>query len=51
MLLLFSQKLGPVPQEIAGAIKVLSDEKKIDALVAHFIKINDWETLRKYLSD
>jgi hypothetical protein len=49
LLLLFSQKLGPIPQDIAGAINTLTDETKIDAIVAHFIKINDWETLQKYL--
>jgi hypothetical protein len=47
--LLFSKKLGPLPQEIIEAINALNDLDQIHDILARFIEINDWETLRKYL--
>jgi len=49
LLLLFAQKLGPVPDEIDAAIRSVNDLERIHTIMAHFMKINDWETLRKYL--
>ncbi len=47
--MLFSQKLGPIPEDIAAAIRTINSVEQINAVLAHFIKINDWETLRQYL--
>ncbi|MGH7598105.1 MAG: PD-(D/E)XK nuclease family transposase [bacterium] len=47
--LLFTQKLGPIPEDIAAAIRTINSLEQINAVLAHFIKINDWETLRQYL--
>jgi len=49
LLLLFAQKLGPVPEEIDAAIRSSSNLDRLRTIMAHFMKINDWETLRKYL--
>jgi len=49
LLLLFAQKLGPVPDEIDAAIRSSSNLDRLRSIMAHFMKINDWETLRKYL--
>jgi hypothetical protein len=47
--LLFTQKLGPIPEDVATAIRAINSVEKINAVLAHFVKINDWETLRQYL--
>jgi hypothetical protein len=47
--LLFSQKLGPIPEEIVAAVHGLNDPEQIHAILARFMEINDWEALRKYL--
>jgi hypothetical protein len=49
LLLLFSQKLGPIPAEIETALRALNDPEQIHRILAHFMEINDWEALRKYL--
>jgi hypothetical protein len=46
--MLFSQKLGQLPPDIAEEIRALNEDQ-IDVLLAHFLEINDWETLRRYL--
>ncbi len=45
----FTQKLGPIPEDVAVAIRNLNSLEQINAVLSHFIKINDWETLRQYL--
>jgi hypothetical protein len=47
--LLFSQKLGALPDDIAVTIHAIDNIEPIRRIMANFIKINDWETLRKYL--
>jgi hypothetical protein len=47
---LFSQKLGPIPPDLVAAIHILNDLERIHAIGAHFMEINNWETLRKYLA-
>ena len=49
LLLLFSQKLGPMPKEIEQAIHALNDVSRIDHILAHFTEINDWQQLKQYL--
>ncbi|MDZ7290047.1 MAG: PD-(D/E)XK nuclease family transposase [candidate division KSB1 bacterium] len=49
LLLLFSQKLGPMPAEIEAAIRGLRDLEHIQRILSHFLQINDWEALRKLL--
>jgi len=49
LLLLFAQKLGPVPEEIDAAIRSSSNLDRLHTIMAHFMQINDWETLRKHL--
>jgi hypothetical protein len=50
LLLLFEQKLGPVPEEVDAAIRSVNNFDRLRTIMAHFMKINDWETLRKYLA-
>jgi len=50
LLLLFSQKLGPIPAEIEAAIRALNDIERIRAILAQFMQINNWEELQKILS-
>ncbi len=47
--LLFTQKFGPIPDDIATAIRTINNLEQTNAVLAHFININDWETLRQYL--
>lgn len=47
--LLFSQKLGVIPPEIDEAIRRLNDIEPIRRVLAQFISINDWQTLRNNL--
>jgi len=50
LLLLFSQKLGPMPAEIEAAIRALNDADRVQAVLAQFLQINNWEELQKILS-
>jgi len=50
LLLLFSQKLGPIPAEIEPAIRRLNDLEQIQGILAQFMQINNWEELQKFLS-
>ncbi|MEK7729589.1 MAG: PD-(D/E)XK nuclease family transposase [candidate division KSB1 bacterium] len=50
LLLLFAQKLGPVPNDLEAGLRSVHDLERIQTLLAHFININDWETLRKHLT-
>jgi len=47
--LLFSQKLGALPEDIAVTIHAIDNIEPIRQIMANFIKINDWEALREYL--
>lgn len=47
--LLFSHKLGPIPTDVDAAIRAIDDPERINTILAHFIKINDWDALRQYL--
>lgn len=51
LLLLFAQKLGPVPVEIEAALRSVDDLDRLRGIVARFMKINDWDTLQKYLAE
>jgi len=47
--LLFSQKLGAIPSEIAEAIRGLNDIKQIRKILAQYAAINDWQALHNHL--
>jgi predicted transposase YdaD len=49
LLMLFSQKLGPIPADVEAAIRALNHLEQVNSILAHFMKINDWEALRRYL--
>ena len=49
LLLLLSQKLGPVPIDLETAISDLDDPSRIQALLVQLMNINDWEPLRALL--
>jgi len=46
LLLLLSQKLGLVPDDIQAALLTLNDPEQLRTLLTHLMEINDWETLR-----
>jgi len=50
LLLLFSQKFGPMPAEIEASLNALKEPKQIQAILAQFVQINDWEALQKLLT-
>jgi len=50
LLLLFPQKLGPIPKEIEASLRTLDDAGQIQTILAQFMQINDWEALRSLLS-
>jgi predicted transposase YdaD len=50
MLLLFSQKLGPVPNDIETMIRALKDQERIQTILTRFMDITDWESLKSHLA-
>jgi hypothetical protein len=49
LLMLLSEKLGPVPADIDNAIRALKGEGQLDALLKRIAGITDWEMLRALL--
>jgi len=49
LLMLLSEKLGPVPSDIDAAVRALKGESQLDALLKRIAGITDWETLRALL--
>lgn len=50
LLLLFSNKLGPIPADIDSTLHRLNHLAPIQEILMNFMQINDWESLRKLLS-
>ena len=50
LLVIFPQKLGPMPAEIESAIRALNDLNRMRNIVAHFMEINNWQQLQQYLN-
>jgi len=50
LLLLFSQKLGAIPPDMAARLRALNDEDQLDAILQRLTELEDWEALRSYLA-
>ncbi len=50
LLVVFPQKLGPMPAEIENAVRALNDLNRVRNIVKHFMEINSWQQFKQYLS-
>jgi hypothetical protein len=50
LLLLFSQKLGPVPNDVEAMIRAINAQERIQAILSRFMDFNDWGSLKSHLT-
>jgi len=50
LLLLLPQKFGPMPPEIEGSIRQLTDLDRIHSILTQFMKVSDWHEIRQLLN-